>query len=140
VKKGKPKRKLDVPRPRNGGKWTEADFTYFIKSALRRASTRWGPKHEAIRKACVGEGVNPATGRKCKLHLCPQCGGSFPQGQMHADHVVPVVGPEGFTNWDSYIARLFCEAEGFSVVCKPCHKIKTHRENQERRLLSKLNL
>jgi len=124
------RRRLDIPRPRNGGNWTEAQFRAFITRALRGA--RWPQKYECIRKACVGEGINPSTGRKCKLHLCPQCGGTFPQNQMQADHVVPVVGPEGFVDWNTYIERLFCEADGFSAICKDCHKRITEHERKLR--------
>jgi hypothetical protein len=126
------KRRLNIERPRNGGKWTEAQFLYFIKSALRRASSRWGPKYEAVRKTYVGDGINPRTGRKCKLHQCPECGGTFPQNGMQADHRIPVVGPEGFTNWSDYVARLFCEADGFAVMCIACHKKVTAAERAER--------
>jgi 5-methylcytosine-specific restriction endonuclease McrA len=65
----------------------------------------------------------------CKLHRCALCKELFPKGQLVADHVDPVVCPEqGFVNWDTYIARMFCEAEGFQAVCVPCHDAKTSRE------------
>jgi len=51
---------------------------------------------------------------------------------MHADHIIPVIGPEGFVSWDIFIARLYCEADGFRAVCKDCHKIITERERKER--------
>ena len=53
-------------------------------SALRRA--QWPVKYEAIRSAFVRDGVNPATGRKCKLHKCSVCGELFPAKDMRADH------------------------------------------------------
>ena len=49
-------------------------------SALRRA--QWPVKYEAIRSAFVRDGVNPATGRKCKLHKCSDCGELFPAKDM----------------------------------------------------------
>ena len=128
----KTRKRLDIPRPHNSGRWTRNDLINFIKSALRRASVRWEPKNEAIRKACVGDGINPRTGRKCKLHQCPQCGELFPRSEIRADHVVPVVGPEGFTTWDSFIERLFCEADGFSAICDGCHKRITEHERKLR--------
>ena len=128
--KKKARKRQDVPRPRNGGQWTEARFISFVKSALRGAM--WPPKYEAIRKAYVGDGVNPSTGRKCKLHLCPECGGTFPQNGMQADHVIAVVGPEGFVSWNLFIERLFVEAEGFRAVCRACHKRITDAERAER--------
>jgi 5-methylcytosine-specific restriction endonuclease McrA len=52
---------------------------------------------------------------------------------MRADHIIPVVGPEGFQDWNTFIARLYVEKEGFQAVCKDCHKAKTKQENQERK-------
>lgn len=51
---------------------------------------------------------------------------------MHADHIVPVVGPEGFISWDVFIKRLYCEADGFRAICKACHKLITDTERAER--------
>jgi 5-methylcytosine-specific restriction endonuclease McrA len=112
-------------------------MTSFIKSALRGA--QWPPKYECIKEAFVEYGINPATGRKCKLHLCPDCKGLFPQAGMKADHIVPVVGPEGFVNWDTFIARLYVEKEGFQAICKKCHEVKTKEENAQRRARKKEN-
>lgn len=133
-----PKKRLDIPRPRNGGEWTEARFNSFIKSALRGA--RWPQKYVCVRNAYVKDGLNPKTGRKCKLHQCPQCDNLFPQNQMVADHIEAVVGPEGFTNWDDYIRRLFCEADGFQAICKDCHNRITNHEKQTRKNLKSSQL
>lgn len=106
--------------------WTDARKRSFIVSALR--SARWGPKYECIRKAYVADGTNPKTGRKCKLHRCSGCRQTFPKGQIQADHIEPVIGPEGFQGWDTYIERMFCPAEGFQALCKACHGDKTLME------------
>jgi 5-methylcytosine-specific restriction endonuclease McrA len=123
-----------MPKPakiHNGGQWTEARKTAFIKSALRGA--RWPVKYAVIREAYVKDGINPATGRTCKLHRCALCQGLFPQSHMRADHIIPVVGPEGFKDWNTFIARLYVEKDGFQAICKDCHKTKTKQENQERK-------
>jgi len=127
----KPAKRGSVVRNRCGGTMSEAEFVIFIKNALRGA--RWAPKYRAITKAFVSHGVNPATGHKCKLHLCPECEGLFPQNGMASDHVVPVVGPEGFVDWNTFIERLFVEVDGYRAVCKGCHKIKSRAEDAERR-------
>ena len=100
-------------------------------SALRRA--QWPVKYEAIRSAFVRDGVNPATGRKCKLHKCSDCGELFPAKDMRADHIDPIVPVTGFDNWDSLIGRLFCELDGFQAVCVECHAVNTKAENAERK-------
>jgi 5-methylcytosine-specific restriction endonuclease McrA len=102
-------------------------------SALRGA--RWPQKYKSIETASVGDGINPKTGRKCKLHKCPNCGGTFPKGEMQADHIDPVVPIDknwcntylGY-DWNDVIKRLFCEIDGFRPLCKACHKKKTAEE------------
>ena len=94
---------------------------------------RWRPKHDAIRRAFIGYGVNPKTGRKCKLHRCEKCGGQFPQNEMAADHKHPVVDPSvGFVDWNTYIARMYVESCGFDAICVGCHARITAEQNQLR--------
>ena len=130
------------PRPYGCGRYTLAGFRTFITSALRGA--RWAPRYEVIRQAYVRDGINPATGRKCKLHECVSCKGLFPQNQMQADHIEPVVPvnndwaakPDSFLgyDWNDYVRRLFCELIGLQAICKPCHKTKSKIEQANRRL------
>ena len=131
--KKKTKKRNDIPRTRCNGEWTEARYISFVKSALRGA--RWPEKYRAVNLAFVEHGINPATGRKCKLHKCSVCGNLFPQNAVQADHIVPVVGSEGFVSWDRFIQRLFCPAKGFQVVCKKCHNEITKIERTERAAL-----
>ena len=119
-------------KPHNNGQWTSARFRGFIKSALRKA--QWPPKYQCIRDAYVEDGINPATGRKCKFHECASCGKLFMQKQMTADHIEPVVCPErGFVDWNTLIDRLYVEAGGFQALCADCHKAKTDKENAIRK-------
>jgi hypothetical protein len=106
--------------------WTDARKRSFVVSALR--SARWPAKFECIRKSYVADGINPKTGRRCKFHRCSNCRKDVPKGQIQADHINPVVGPEGFKTWDLYIERMFCEADGFQALCKECHSDKTLTE------------
>jgi hypothetical protein len=131
--RGSGRKRTDIARPRNGGQWTEARFRSFIVSALRNATLRWGAKWKCIDLAFVRLGPNPRTGRMCKLHRCASCAQLFPKGDMRADHIAPVIDPEqGFVGWDSYIERMFCEAEGFQALCHPCHDRKTGSERAMR--------
>lgn len=124
-------KKRDIPRPHNGGEWTKARMQSFIKSALRGA--RWPQKYVCIEKAVVGYGINPKTNRRCKMHRCAECGGEFPAKQMQADHIIPVIGEEGFKDWNTFIERLYCEADGFRAICRDCHAVKTKQENAARK-------
>jgi 5-methylcytosine-specific restriction endonuclease McrA len=113
----------------NNGKWTEARFTSFIKSALRSASQRWPPKFSALSDAKRGKRINQASGRLAEHYLCAACGNTFPAKEVQVDHIHPVIDPDtGFTSWDDVIVRMFCEKEGYQILCKPCHKAKSNTE------------
>jgi 5-methylcytosine-specific restriction endonuclease McrA len=113
----------------NAGKWTTARMHSFIKSALRSASQRWPPKFEALKAAKRGKKVNNKTGRIAEHYLCCECGGEFPAKDVQVDHINAVINPNtGFTSWDDVIIRMFCEIEGYQILCKPCHKAKSNIE------------
>lgn len=135
---------MPVEKPYNGGEWTTARMRSFIMSALRRAM--WPVKYRAIRDSYVEDGTNPKTGRRCRLHRCSECGDLFPQNQMQADHIKPVVPLEGFDNkvwleydWNELLQRLYCEADGLQAVCKSCHKEKSLEERKKRNEYRKQN-
>jgi hypothetical protein len=124
----------------NGKQWTEARMRSFVMSAIR--SARWPQKWVALDRAYISDGTNPATGHKCKLHKCEECGAIGPKGLLQADHTEPVVPLDGkcgkTTSWLGYnfnelLPRLFCEAKGFGAICKPCHKAKTEAERATRK-------
>lgn len=117
----------------NGGRWTQARYNSFIKSALRSASQRWPPRYETLNDACVGQRINPASGRLAKFYTCNGCKQIFPAKDVEVNHKIPVVPTEGFDNWDSVIKRMYCEKEGLEALCKPCHKATTKRESEERK-------
>jgi hypothetical protein len=121
----------------NNGEWTQARFHSFVKSALRSASIRWPPKYQKLSEALVGTKVNQKTGRMAKHYECNLCKGHFPAKDVEVNHILPVVPIEGFTSWDVIIERMFCEKDGLEVVCKPCHKIITQKENDERKSYGK---
>ena len=119
-------------KTRNGGEWTEARYTSFIKSALRGASQRWPPKYKTLNEASVGKKINKSSGRMANHFKCNSCLGEFPQKEVEVNHITPVVPVSGFDSWDGVIERMFCEKEGLEVLCKPCHKEHTQKENKER--------
>jgi len=103
---------------------------------LRGAHGKWGVKSDVKRYARVGHG------RYC----CAECGDTGPttlpplDGQKRrrnnsaVDHIDPVVEPStGFVDWNTYIERMFLEAEGYQVLCWQCHKDKTEAERKQRK-------
>ena len=121
-------------KKRNGGEWTEARFKSFVTSALRAASRRWPPKYKALKEAFVGRKVNAKTGKLAMHYKCVECKKLYVAADVQVDHIEPVVDPKkGFTTWDNFINRIFCEIENLQVMCKPCHKVKTDSEKLERK-------
>lgn len=65
-------------------------------------------------------------------YKCAICTNEYPASEIQVDHILPVITSAGFTTWDDYIERMFCDKENLQVVCIPCHKIKTDKEKGER--------
>lgn len=107
-----------VERPRNGGQWTEARFFGFIRTALRQAFQKWGPKHEAKKAAKVAYNT----------YQCAACDGWFGTKEVEVDHIVPAGRLSAFDDLPGFVERMFCEREGFQVLCKTCHQAKTANE------------
>lgn len=121
----------------NNGQWTPARFNSYIKGGLRSISVRWPPRYGVLNAACTGQQINPKSGRLAKHYRCNKCKGVFPAKEVEVNHIESVVPLSGFTTWDEVIKRMFCEAEGLEVVCKPCHKLISQQERDERKLNAK---
>jgi len=129
-----------VPKPYNSGRWSEARFRAFVKSALRKASSRWQVQSDVLKKAQTGTRKNRFTGRQAMHFKCSKCRKSYPRTHVQVDHVNPVEPFEGYsgetylgTNWNTYIERLLCEDYNYQVLCTNCHTTKTNKENERRK-------
>jgi hypothetical protein len=121
----------------NGGQWTEARRSSFIKNALRAAHSKWGPACRAkqaartrrgfYRCAACGEEVPstiPAVYKSGK-----KAGKAYRKKNALMDHRDPVVDPKvGFVDWDTYIERMFVEQDAYDCLCDACHSSKTAEE------------
>lgn len=121
-----------------------------IISSLRKLSYTHKPRTEALNK----QKVDSAT------FECENCGVYIYKGSSeknyisiknkyhekkvikekpNLDHITPIIDVKnGWTTWDSFIERMFCEAGEFQVLCKECHDKKTKQENEERRKWKKV--
>lgn len=116
---------------RNGGEWTEARFTSFVKSGLRSTSRRWPPKYECLGDAFVGKQVCSVSGRLGKHYRCAGCNGNYAARFVQVDHINPIIDPNtGFTSWDDVVNNMFCEKHNLQVLCSVCHKAKTQSERE----------
>jgi 5-methylcytosine-specific restriction endonuclease McrA len=84
----------------------------WVKTRLRSASLIWPARNEAIKAARAERGK----------YKCAECSGLFLRSQIQVDHINPVVDPKtGWTNFDDFINRLFCDVDGLRVLCRICH-------------------
>lgn len=111
--------------------WTDARLKAFIVGALRHGFRRYPAKFIALKNASTGIRVNKATGRKAAHYRCASCKKLFPRTGVQVDHRVPVVGKQGFVDWNTYIERMFCDVDNLQVLCKKCHKAKTQNERKK---------
>lgn len=103
----------------------------FVTGSLRRASLRWPPRNEALKKARVDRG----------LYRCAMCENTFKRDEVHIDHILPVINPSiGFNGWDDFIDKLFCDVDGFQILCKMDHEIKTMLEDEMRKALKVVDI
>lgn len=66
-------------------------------------------------------------------YLCSECGSWEKGTKVAVDHRIPVIDPEiGFVDWNTLVARMFCEEENLQVLCDSCHKKKTDAETATR--------
>lgn len=116
----------------NNQKWTTAKFKSFVISALRATSRKWPPRYLALQDAFVGQKINSKSKRLSKHYKCAACNEDVPTSEIQIDHILPIIDPtKGFTTWDDFIERLFCEKDNLQALCKPCHTIKTNKEKDE---------
>jgi len=95
----------------------------FIIPILRRATYRWKPRSEAYANARKERGK----------YECAMCKNLFGPKEVDLDHVDPVVDfKHAFIDLNTYIDRMFPEVQGWQVLCKTCHSIKTIEEDSMR--------
>ena len=100
------------------------DLKKFLIWGLRKLSYRTPMRWEVLKAAKrVGNEYN-----------CAMCKKYFERKQVQVDHKEPIIDPTtGFTSWDTYINNLFVSSDGLQVLCRPCHKDKTSKENSKRK-------
>jgi len=125
----KPKKQL-VPRTRNMSTWTEAMLMSKIRSALRNIWRFYKPRVAAKKLA-----ERTVKGRRHKLeYQCSDCKKWFKSKEVEVNHKIPAGSLRCFDDIPSFCERLFCESPlGYDVKCKPCHKIETAKQREEKK-------
>lgn len=125
VARKRPVPRAGLVRPHAGGQWTSARFFGFIRSSLRNASSRWSPALACLKEAEVGKRVNGRSGRIAMHYRCAGCGAELPRKLVQIDHIIEAGSLRCFEDLPEFTRRLFCEKEGYAVLCIPCHLSKT---------------
>jgi 5-methylcytosine-specific restriction endonuclease McrA len=123
---------------------TLQDLKTWVIWSLRKASYRWPPRQQALRKSLATKDDFNKSGGENVSHLvrnfywCAKCKKVFSRKGVSLDHIKPVVDPKkGWQGFDEFIRRMFCGIEGFQVICQECHNVKTQKENKVRKELRK---
>ena len=111
--------KQRVERTRGGGRYTESGFWGFIRAGLRAKYSRWGPRYDVL--AAAKRPYKGPNARQKHAYECSQCKQLFAQKEVEVDHIIECGSLRGFDDLVGFVKRLFCEADGLRVVCKPCH-------------------
>ena len=124
--------KRQTLRPRNGGRWTEAEYWSRVRSALRKAFSHWTPANQ-----CLLDARRPYRGdnkRQKWEYLCAMCGDWFKGDSVRKDHVEPVGTLKRPEDMAAFLARLTPEdSTAFQCVCIDCHRAKTRDDNNATR-------
>lgn len=113
-------------------------FTAWLTWTLRKASYKWHTRYKAMSAAKVG----PNT------YKCAECKKDYKkEGRKRIivlDHVVPVKDPLKPQGYQEAIETCLCDGcstirrmfpatpEGWQVLCKACHDVKTGKERDTR--------
>lgn len=120
-------RKLNLKKPKSLKTW--------LVPRLRRISIYWRGRNEAYHDARsevnVGKFKNGKPKKKV-LFECAHCNDFFDRKEVQADHIEDIAHVNGFTNWEDYITKLFCEKDGFQILCLDCHFMKSEYERSLR--------
>lgn len=90
----------------------------FVIAGLRRLTYKYPPRYNCMNSARTERGK----------YKCAQCKAIVGRKDIKIDHIIPVVGVEGFIDWNTYIPRMFCNESNFQALCDTCHKAKTKQE------------
>ena len=116
------------PKIRCNNTMTEGQFNTWIKSQLRLISTKkWIPITQT-RKGTNCSLCNISFKKNTRIIVLCKNGNTRKMINKCVDHIDPVVPNIGFTSYDDYINRLFCEMNNLRLLCKKCHDRITYEK------------
>lgn len=96
-----------------------------LEKAIRNATIFWYAKNEAYKRARTG--IDRYTCASCKKQF------SKDNKETACDHIDPIMPVTGFDGYNNYVPRALSRVDNFQILCKNCHRVKTNKENAERR-------
>lgn len=109
---------------------TEAAFWGFIRRVLRRASIKWNPR--ALAKL-ASRRKNQSDNRRLKWeYQCSNCRLWYPDKHVVVDHIIPCGSLTCADDLPGFVTRMFCEKEGFRVLCIDCDQDREWESNGEK--------
>ena len=124
-------KKQKVPKTRANGKWTEARYFAFIRSALRRASSKWPVKFDVKNEGRRKKPLH-THGRHRFEYQCNECNRWFPDKEVAIDHINPAGTLRTYEDLPRFVETLFCEKDNLQILCHGCHGVKTASERKAR--------
>lgn len=107
-----------------GGTLTESAHFTKIRAALRGGFLRYATRGQALQNAKHAKPPEEE-GRHRVVFECNHCEGRFKSADVQVDHIVQAGSLTKYSDLPGFVERLYCEADGLQVLCKPCHKLKT---------------
>lgn len=112
-----------------GNTWTTARYFSFIRSALRRAWTKYPVRYQVMDSA---KQPYKGTDKRTKwVYKCTTCKKLFKSTEVNVDHITPAGSLNKYSDLPAFVKNLFCEADNLQVLCKGCHDKKTKEERSK---------
>ena len=113
-----------------------------IRGAIRRTFSRSPIIREVLQKVRREVPRYRKDGSRAKKDavqfLCATCKQYVGSTCVSVDHIDPVIPTEGFTDWNTFVKRLFCGADNLAPICDECHQKKTNEERRARQRIKDL--
>lgn len=111
--------------------WSEARYFSFIRSALRKAFSKYPVKYKV--KAEASRPYKGPDKRRKKEYQCNVCKKWFADKEVAIDHIEPCGSLKNYDDLPKFVSTLFCESDNLQVICTACHSQKTQEERKNAR-------
>lgn len=131
-----------MPRKAKSTKSKIFVFKPWMVGQLRRVSRRYPPIYQCLNASKEEYFIESKSGTQMRRvrYKCNVCKNMFNSRDVAVDHIVPIANNDGFPllpngepDWNTFIARLFCDGSNLQTICTDCHDLKSATEGTKRR-------